>query len=316
MGVIVVAYAVLGALGLMLFYAGVQFVNLVTDFADELRSTAQGVVDSLASAGLDQEAADATASILEPATLVDFAASLSGTAIGVFSTMFLVLAYVIFMAADSTGYLRAEQSFGPSARPVARRSAAYCQGVRKYYVVNASFGLVVAAVDGLALWAIGIPAPLVWAILSFVTNFVPNIGFILGVIPPAVLALVVGGWPLFLAVIAIYSVVNVVLQVLVQPKFVSDAVSLSLTLSFFSVIFWTFLIGPLGAILSIPLTLLVRAIVLEGDPRNRWLRWLTGDTEVSELDPGEAEPEPATEPETEPAPGPDPASGTATEPSA
>ena len=69
-----------------------------------------------------------------------------------------------------------------------------------------------------------------------------------------------------LAVVAIYCVVNVTLQVLVQPKFVSDAVSLSLTLSFFSVIFWTFIIGPLGAILSIPLTLLVRALVLEGDP--------------------------------------------------
>ena len=93
----------------------------------------------------------------------------------------------------------------------------------------------------------------------------------------AVLALVVGGWPLMLAVVAIYCVVNVTLQVLVQPKFVSDAVSLSLTLSFFSVIFWTFIIGPLGAIVSIPLTLLVRALVLEGDPGARWLRWLSGD---------------------------------------
>ena len=82
---------------------------------------------------------------------------------------------------------------------------------------------------------------------------------------------------MMLAVVAIYCVVNVTLQVLVQPKFVSDAVSLSLTLSFFSVIFWTFIIGPLGAILSIPLTLLVRTLVLEPDPGTRWLRWLSGD---------------------------------------
>src|SRR5690606_6507598 len=72
-------------------------------------------------------------------------------------------------------------------------------------------------------------------------------------------------------------VVNVVLQVLVQPKFVSDAVDLSLTLSFFSVIFWTFVIGPLGAILSIPLTLLSRALILEGNPDALWLRWVSGD---------------------------------------
>ncbi|MCT9002588.1 AI-2E family transporter, partial [Microbacterium memoriense] len=93
----------------------------------------------------------------------------------------------------------------------------------------------------------------------------------------ALLALAVGGWPLMLAVIAVYCVVNVTLQVMIQPKFVSDAVDLSLTLSFFSVIFWTFVIGPLGAILSIPLTLLVRALVLEGDPQAWWLRWLSGD---------------------------------------
>ena len=95
------------------------------------------------------------------------------------------------------------------------------------------------------------------------------------------MALVVGGWPLMLGVIAIYCVVNVVLQVLVQPKFVSDAVNLSLTLSFFSVIFWTFIIGPLGAILSIPLTLFVRALVLEGDRDTAWLRWLSGDTDAT-----------------------------------
>jgi predicted PurR-regulated permease PerM len=89
-----------------------------------------------------------------------------------------------------------------------------------------------------------------------------------------------------LAVVAVYCVVNVTLQVLVQPKFVSDAVNLSLTLSFFSVIFWTFVIGPLGAILSIPLTLLVRALILEADPGARWLRWLSGDAVRAAPDPG------------------------------
>ena len=132
------------------------------------------------------------------------------------------------------------------------------------------------------------PAPAVWAILAFVTNFVPNIGFVLGLIPPAVLALVVGGWPLALTVVAIYCVVNVTLQVLVQPKFVSDAVNLSLTLSFFAVIFWTFIIGPVGAILSIPLTLLVRALILESDPGATWMRWLSGDHDVAPLHPGAA----------------------------
>lgn len=289
-GVIVVAYLILLVLGLLLFFAGTQFVRLVGDYADELQATAQNVIAWLSSFGLDEQASDAAASLLQTSTIVSFVTSLSGTAVGILTALFFVLAYVIFMAADGARYARAEQTFGPVAGTALQRFQRFNTGVRRYYVVNASFGAVVAIIDGLALWALGIPAPAVWAILAFVTNFIPNIGFVIGLIPPALLALVVGGWPLMLAVIAVYCVVNVTLQVLIQPKFVSDAVNLSLTLSFFSVIFWTFIIGPLGAILSIPLTLAVRALVLEGDPDSRWLRWLSGDAVTAE--PDRASPEP------------------------
>jgi len=275
--VILVAYLVLAVMGLLLWVAGVQFARLVTDYLDQLRGSVDGFVAWLESVGLEGEATDAAASVLDPSAIVRLVSSVGGTVIGVATALFFVVSYIIFMAADAARYRDAEKIFGAERRPVLSRIGHLNIGIRRYYVVNASFGAVVAIIDGLALWALGVPAPIVWAVLAFVTNFVPNIGFVLGLIPPAVLGFVVGGWPMLLAVIAIYSVVNVVLQVLVQPKFVSDAVDLSLTLSFFSVIFWTFVIGPLGAILSIPLTLFVRALVLEGDPGSLWLRWLSGD---------------------------------------
>jgi len=275
--VIVVAYLVLLGMGALLWLAATQFARLVADFADELQASAQDFISWLESAGLDEQAADAASSVLDPQTLVSIASSLGGAILGVATALFFVFAYIIFMAADAARYRDAGKAFGPSRAPTLARIRRLNTGVRRYYVVNASFGAIVAVIDGFALLWLGVPAPLVWAILAFVTNFVPNIGFVLGLIPPAVLAFVVGGWPMLLAVIAIYCVVNVVLQVLVQPKFVSDAVDLSLTLSFFSVIFWTFIIGPLGAILSIPLTLFVRTLVLEGDSGAHWLRWLSGD---------------------------------------
>lgn len=275
--VIVVGYLVLVLMGVLLWVAGRQFAQLVGQFADQLRGSVNDLIGWLQSVGLDEEASDAAASVLDPETLLDLASSLGGAAIGVATALFFVFAYIIFMAADAARYREAGRVFGDGHRPVLARIGRLNGGIRRYYVVNASFGAIVAIIDGLALWALGVPAPVVWAILAFVTNFVPNIGFVLGLVPPAVLGFVVGGWPMLLAVIAIYAVVNVVLQVLVQPKFVSDAVDLSLTLSFFAVIFWTFIIGPLGAILSIPLTLSVRALVLEGDPGALWMRWLSGD---------------------------------------
>lgn len=291
--VIVVAYAILAAMGALLWIAGAQFTNLVVEDSAELRQAGTQFVDWLSSTGLDSQMTAGAASALDPSTVLSTVASVGGTVVGVAIALFFVFAYIIFMGADAARYGDAERVFGDERRPTLQRVRRFNTGVRRYYIVNASFGAIVAVIDGIALWALHIPAPVTWAILAFVTNFIPNIGFVIGLIPPALLALVVGGWPLMLAVIAIYCVANVVLQELVQPKFVSDAVDLSLTLSFFSVIFWTFVIGPLGAILSIPLTLLVRALLLEGHPETRWLRWLSGDNHAVTDDAGAAPPTPS-----------------------
>jgi AI-2 transport protein TqsA len=71
--------------------------------------------------------------------------------------------------------------------------------------------------------------------------------------------------------IVAYSVINVVIQSLLQPRFVGDAVGLSVTLTFLSLVFWTFVIGPLGALLAVPLSLFVKALLVDADPDSRWL---------------------------------------------
>ncbi|GCE77091.1 AI-2E family transporter [Cellulomonas biazotea] len=301
--VVVVGWLVLLTIAGLIAFAVARFAVMVGDYTDELGVALDEVSARLAALGLEGAAADAASGALDPARLVDLATSLGSSAVSVLGALFLVFAYVLFMAADGARYAHAGDVFGAERSATLARVARFTSGVRRYYVVNATFGAVVAVIDGIALWMLGVPAPVVWAILAFVTNFVPNIGFVLGLVPPAVLALVVGGWPLMLAVVAVYCVVNVVLQVLVQPKFVSDAVDLSLTLSFVSVTFWSFVIGPVGAVLSIPLTLLVRALVLEPDPSTRWLRWLSGDRGVAPA-PGAA---PPAAPDVDPRPSADPA---------
>ncbi|MFF2267549.1 AI-2E family transporter [Cellulosimicrobium cellulans] len=275
--VVVVAYLILAALVAMLVFAGFRFADLVREYLPALVRSVEDVVDQLSAVGIDTDVAEAATSWLEPGRVLSLAGNVSGMALGIATAFFFVLAYAIFMAADAARYSTATTVFGTERAATIDRASRFSGGVRRYFVVNASFGAVVAVVDGVALWLLSVPAPTVWAILAFVTNFIPNIGFVLGLVPPAIMAFVVGGWQLALAVVAVYCVVNVVLQVLVQPKFVADAVNLSLTLSFVSVVFWTFVIGPLGAILAIPLTLLVRALVLEPDPGSGWLRWLSGD---------------------------------------
>jgi len=140
-----------------------------------------------------------------------------------------------------------------------------------------------------------VPGAFIWGVLSFVTNFIPNIGFVIGVIPPAIIALLDGGPGLMIAVIVVYVVINFVIQTVIQPRIVGDAVGLSATLTFLSLVFWSWAIGPLGALLAVPLSLLLKSLLVEADPEARWLLPLiAGKPEAEDrVDAGlPAEPEP------------------------
>ncbi|QDE34816.1 AI-2E family transporter [Microbacterium foliorum] len=284
--IVVVAFGVLAAAGALLWVAGSQLVQLFEDLApggalDNLAPTLYEWVMSFPGAAPELSVIPSLDLAASVSIVREIGASVGGTAVA----LFLVCAYVVVAAADAGRYRRARQLFGAAASGRLERISNLNSAIRRYYLVNSVFGAIVATIDGLALWSLGVPAPVLWAVLAFVTNFIPTVGFVIGLAPPALLALAVGGWQLFLAVVVIYCFVNVTLQVFVQPKFVSDAVGLSLTISFFSVFFWTFVLGPIGAILAIPLTLATRAILLEGKPQEVWLLWLSGQDNTSRLRP-------------------------------
>jgi AI-2 transport protein TqsA len=137
-------------------------------------------------------------------------------------------------------------------------------------LVTTVFGLIVAVLDSIALALLGIPLAVTWGLLSFITNYIPNIGFIIGVVPPALLGLLTGGPTLMVTVVVVYCVLNFIVQSIIQPRFIGDAVGLSVTVTFVVLFFWAWLLGPLGAILAIPLTLLAKALLVDIDPKARW----------------------------------------------
>ena len=99
----------------------------------------------------------------------------------------------------------------------------------------------------------------------------PTSGSSSGVVPPALLGLLAGGWGELIAVVVVYSLLNFVVQTLIQPRFVGDSVGLSMTVTFIALLFWGWVLGALGALLAIPLTLLVKVLLVDVDPRGHWL---------------------------------------------
>jgi AI-2 transport protein TqsA len=301
--VIVVVYLILLALGVLLVAALGQFARLIADSADAFQAQASALTDWVTGLGLSPEQTKAVTSAVDASSIFSVVLSVAESALSSATAVLLVFAYTLFMAADAAYIQPVFAHFRTSHARVIAALDGYAHGVRQYMIVNAIFGLIVAVIDGLILWALGVPGAFVWAVLAFITNFIPNIGFVIGVIPPAVMALVTGGWGLALIVLAVYCIVNVTLQVLVQPRFVAVAVNLGFTITFASVIFWSFVLGALGALLAVPLTLLLRLLLLDADPRAAWARSLSGDRTPVEapraLPPSDAPSEP---PASRPAP--------------
>ena len=194
---------------------------------------------------------------------------LSGT-LGVVGNLFFLFTVLLFMAFDTDSTRRSLAAVGERFPDPVAALANFAQGARGYMASPRVFGLIVAVIDGVVLYLMGVPGAFVWAVLAFVTNFIPNIGFIIGVIPPALIALLDGGPGLMIAVIVVYSVINFVIQSVIQPRVVGDTVGLSTILTFLSLVFWTWIVGPIGALLAVPLTLLAKALLVEADPRTRW----------------------------------------------
>lgn len=270
LALLAVLYAILAAGALTLVVSIARLAALLPAYADQARALTDRIGDELARLGITPDQVASIVANLDPARLVALADSIVGSALSVLGNLVFVLALLFFMGVEAAGYPLRVAAVAADRPNLAAALRAFARGTCRYMLVSTVFGLIVAAVDGLALWALGVPLPVLWALLAFITNYIPNIGFFIGLVPPALLGLLEGGPRTMVLVIVLYCLINFVIQSLIQPKVVGDSTNLSVTVTFLSLVFWTWVLGGLGAILAIPLTLLAKALLVDTAAQTRW----------------------------------------------
>jgi predicted PurR-regulated permease PerM len=276
--VILLVYAIMVGLALGIIFSVARLATELPKYA----STAEGLVTSataeLAALGVGPEQLAQARSSLNLGSIAGLLGSLLSSVAGLASNLVFLLALLLFLSVEAGGTGDRLASIAADRPRIAEALGHFAWGTRQYLLVTTVFGLIVAVLDSVALALMGIPLAVTWGLLSFITNYIPNVGFVIGVVPPALLALLTGGPQLMVIVIVVYCAINFVVQSIIQPRFIGDAVGLSVTVTFLVLVFWAWLLGPLGAILAIPLTLLAKALLVDIDPQAKWADALLRDT--------------------------------------
>lgn len=199
---------------------------------------------------------------------------------GVSSTAFMLI-YLGFMMASGRTFSRKLLAI-TGARAGLQDTKAVFEGIREavasYIWVQTATGLLIALLSWALLWALGVPSPIFWAFVIFVTSYVPIVGGIVGVFLPVLFAVaVLGEFGTPLLLLGGLQLIQVLIGNVLQPRMQSQSLNIDPVVVLLSLGIWGLLLGPVGALLSTPLTV-TAMVILAQFPRTRWMAiLLSGD---------------------------------------
>jgi AI-2 transport protein TqsA len=280
---IAAVFGLLSAFAAVLIASLAQFSALLPQYAPQVEELGATIAGRLESVGFGPEQAQEVVNGFTPGRILGFLAGLLGNVASLVTALVVILTMLILMALDGSRVPAILTHLNFHRPALVSAFNGFAVGVRRYMVATTVLGIAQGIFNWLVLLILQVPGALLWGLLSFICSFIPNIGYFIAIVPPLFFGFLTGGWTTVVAIIVIYGGINSVIQSIVQPKYVGNAVSLSETLTFLSVLFWAVILGPMGAILAVPLTLFVRALLLDSDPSIAWWRPLTGDKTDLEL---------------------------------
>ena len=231
---------------------------------------------------------------IDPGAVMRLVASMLSGFGGVLANTFLILLAVIFMLLEASGFpAKVHAAFGGGDAVLGPLSR-FADSLKSYMAIKTVVSLLTGISAALLLWLLGIDFPLLWGLLAFLFNYVPNIGSIIAAVPPTLLGWIQFGFSRALMVAAGFLVINIVFGNIVEPKFMGRGLGLSTMVVFVSLVFWGWVFGPVGMLLSVPLTMSVK-IALETNEDTRWAAVLLEGQPSMALPECEVEPQRGTD---------------------
>jgi len=211
---------------------------------------------------------------INPASAMKFVGSLLSGLGNALTNVFLLLLIVIFVLFEAVALphkWKVMDAHAPDTDVFKR----FLETVHRYLVIKSLVSVATGIFITVWLTALGVDYPILWGLLAFLFNFVPNIGSIIAAVPAVMLATVQLGLDTAAYTALGYIIVNVVMGNVIEPRYMGKGVGLSTLVVFLSLVVWGWILGPVGMLLSVPLTMIVK-LACEANPKTQWIAVLLG----------------------------------------
>ncbi len=221
----------------------------------------------------------------DPGVVMQLAANTFTALSNVLTNVLLIVVMVIIMLVESMSFPDKLRAALKNPEPTLKFFDRFNDTIEQYVLIKTVLNLVSGALIALWLTFLGVDFPMLWGLLVFLLNFIPNFGAFIAAVPAILLSLVELGWGNALLTLGGYAVVNLTMGNLIEPRFMGRGMGLSVLVVFLSLVFWGWVLGPVGMVLSVPLTMTVK-IGLEAHPQTRWLAILLDGRAPAPASPG------------------------------
>ncbi|MGB7116078.1 MAG: AI-2E family transporter [Anaerolineales bacterium] len=252
-----------------------ELIVTLPQYADNLQGQKETLQTQLGNLGIGAEKLPSLNSF-DPSKLLEDIGGMLGGIVGVLSGVVLMLLVLIFMLLDTAGFTTRLKIGFPENDPTMVRFSGLVRDLRQYVSITTKINLFVGLVDTIFLLILGVDFALLWGLLAFLLGYIPSVGFWFALIPPFILALFEFGITKALIVLVGYILINGGVQNFLQPKMMGSGLNLSPLVVVISLFFWAWVLGPIGALLAVPMTIIVKEIFLEGFDDTRGLAGLMG----------------------------------------
>lgn len=285
LALLIVVLVIIGLGALITILVGQSFNDFLTDlptYKSKLQEQMEAVLSWLAVWGLQTDTR-AIAKAFDPGAAINLAASLLNGLGNMLTNAFLIVMTVIFMLLEAGSFPKKLKIIMNSPENQMPRWKHFLKDVNNYMAIKTWISLATGVLIGVYLWILGVDYAVLWGLLAFILNYIPNIGSIIAAVPAVLLALVQLGVARALMTAAGYLVVNVIMGNFIEPRFMGRGLGLSALVIFLSLLFWGWVLGPIGMLLSVPLTITAK-IALDGRDETRWLAVLLGPEKGAQVE--------------------------------